>query len=66
MGRIGRVYMDRMEKVNQNMSREEWLEWRHERLGASDANMMMGRSQYGTRQDLINAKAFPLVINSQP
>ncbi len=43
--------------------REEWLAWRHERFGASDAPLVMGRGGcYGGRDDLIKSKVFPLVI----
>lgn len=53
-------------ETRQDFTREEWLAWRHERIGASDANMIMGRSQYGTRKDLVEQKASPLCINSNP
>lgn len=53
-------------ETRQDFTREEWLAWRHERIGASDANMIMGRSQYGTRRDLVEQKAAPLCIKSNP
>ena len=47
-------------------SREEWLRARHACFGASDAPMVMGRSQYGSRESLIDEKAHPLEIESNP
>jgi hypothetical protein len=47
-------------------NRAEWLQERHACFGASDAPAVMGRSQYGSREALIEEKAKPLEITSNP
>lgn len=43
------------------MTREEWLKWRHEGIGSSDAPVIMGMSPWKTRYQLWKEKISPVV-----
>lgn len=40
-------------------NREEWLAWRHQGIGSSDAAVVMGVSRFKEIEDLIEEKALP-------
>ncbi len=44
-------------KLTKMGNREEWLKWRHDKIGASDSNIIMGVSPYTSRTKLMLDKA---------
>lgn len=50
-------------KLEQNT--EKWLEWRHTKIGASDANAIMGVSPYKKRLALLKEKSKPYEVETK-